>query len=628
MSRRLVSRVALLLWFSLDVYSWSLFLSKSSAPASAGGRLLAPHHPPDVIPVSSGDRVGQARTLLQHLKEGKSRFHPGITVVSVGGDECGIQLEQQREGQQQSQQHKTEEDVVIFVDRGEFITPQSGLETSVGQALQWHLSQTGNSVHAFTDKLPHIYLAIYLTLYKECLLELEPDSSVVTADYLKTLPSSLEHLPVFWQDTMLEELQCSVLQQGVKSRRDEWKQEFVLVQTALQEVGLTRLGGALSLDTWYWARAIITSRAFVDSGNNDQPCLCPYVDMMNHVTTLRSQANEEVVQCIWDIDSKGYYLRIPQNGNSEGGQSTTTSTMTTTKAPRLEISYGKHSNAQFLMNYGFSVLDDDSQEHTREDIATLPVILPKSVDQWETESLWEADGLGDCHSIARNVTVGIGNAGPMESVLSLCRVASAQQRELSCMKDNFMEQDQRTDQCEDGLVPQLGATLCRTPFSVANEIRALHMLQEATQTALGRYSTTIEQDSDMLRSGRNTCIQQEHQSNRVRPLSPLSWLQSIWRNIPLLSSQQKQNDERSSSSSSLSAEEESQWRNAVTVRREEKKILLHYFQLASIGINFLKHSEEDKDDNGNGNDNDVDLFETYKGMLEASLHDPEAFLAA
>jgi hypothetical protein len=581
----------LLLWFlvSLEhVCSWSLLGGSKEASASAPRPSLLVGDKNNI-----NNRVEQAQTLLQHLKHGNSHFHPGIKVVSVGGDECGIQL------QKLKQRRQVEEEDVIFVDRGEFITPQCGLHTSVGQALQWHLSQKGNSIHAHTEKLPHMYLAIYVTLYKQGLLELEPSS--VVADYLITLPSSLEHLPIFWQDNMLKELQCCSLQQGVKSRREEWRSEFVLVQTALQEVGLTRLMDALSLHTWYWARSIITSRAFVDSGNDDQPCLCPYVDMMNHVTSLQSQENEEVVQCTWDIDSKGYHLRIPQVDTS----SETDQTRIPNHAPRLEISYGKHSNAQFLMNYGFSVADDVQKgEHTGEDIVMLPLMLPNAVHEVEMESLWEADGLGDCHSIARNVTVGIGESGPMESVLSLCRVASAQQRELSSMKANFKQRDQRTDQCEDGLVPQMGATLCRSPFSVTNEIRALQMLQDASMSALQRYSTTLEQDSDMLQAG----IRWEEQTSMTSPpsrLSAVAWIRSLWRGKPAAAS----NDDN-----------DSQWRNAIRVRREEKKILRHYFQLASIGINFLEPSGEDDD---NSDDDNVEQFETYKGMLEASLHDRE-----
>lgn len=558
--RRFLPSMVVLLWLSLEVCSWSL---KPPIP---------------VVPPACNDRVDQAQSLLQSLTNGESRFHPGIRVVSVGGDECGIQI-------QSNDRFRTgEKEDVIFVDRKEFLTPQSGIESPLGQALHLYLSQADHSIQAHQEKLPHIYLAVYLAQYKHGVLE--KPTGLATIKYLETLPSlsALQHLPIFWEDSMLEELQCSVLQQAVRSRREEWRQEFLLIQTAVAAVGLSRDSFFLTLEIWLWARSIVTSRSFTDSWNNNHPCLCPYVDMMNHVTSTHAQGTSDVVQCTWEIDSKGYHLRLPQWDDDRPGMRNSD--------PRLEISYGCHSNAHFLMNYGFSILDDEEQ--AVEELATLHVLLPDSMQEKDTELLWEADGLGDCHSIARNVTIGIGDAGPMESVLSLCRVASAKEQELSHMKQNFLKQDQRTDECDDGLVPQLGATLCRSPYSVSNEIRALHMLQAMTQSALGRYSTTIDEDTDLLLA--------RHQTDQRTYKSPLARVRSLWNTI--LSPQNQ-------SKPVLPIGTFTQWRNAVTVRREEKKILHHYFLLASIGLNYLEYSNEDEH------------FETYKGMLEASLHDRE-----
>ena len=559
--------MVLLLSCPATVFSWS---SSSVGSKTTKGAIAARH-----------DRVDRALSLLEQLKEGKSFFHPGISLVSEGGDECGIQLQPNPTGLQ------LETDDVIFVDREEFLTPQSGLETPVGQVLQWYLSQPGHSLDAHPEKQPHIYLAIYLVAYKEGLLRRLPDDA--GTHYLETLPSisSLRHLPVFWDDSMLEELQCSNLKQGVRSRRDEWKQEFLLVRSAVDAAGLPETFRSFTLETWYWARSIITSRGFTDYENKNYPCLCPYVDMMNHVTGQQAEGNSEVVRCTWDIDSKGYHLRLPSGrAVSDTGEK-----------PRLEISYGSHSNAHFLMNYGFSIPND--QEQAEEDVAILPIVLPDSVHEQETESLWEADGQGDCHLIARNVTVGIGDAGPMESVLSMCRVASAQYLELSHMKEDFAQQGLRTDESEDGLVPQLGATLCRVPFSVANEIRALKMLQSVTKAALSQYPTTMQEDTNMLSTGRRGS-----QQTTCTPV--LSRIRGLWNFL-------RQSRNPNNTSENIPAQW--QWLNAVTVRREEKKIIQHYFVLASIRLNILEEADADEQ------------FELYKGMLDASLHDREPLLA-
>lgn len=525
------------------------------------------------------DRVHQAESLVETLKVGKSYFHPGVRVVSVDGDECGIQL-------QSHLQDFTVKDDVIFVDRAEFLTPQKGIDTPMGQALQTHLSQPRNTIHAFTDKLPHVYLAVYLSQYKQGLFDSSEPSS--TMDYLDTLPSlsALQHLPLFWDDAMLEELQCSVVKHAVRARREEWKQEFVLIQNAIRSLDMPSQYSSLTLETWYWARTIVTSRAFTDLGNNNHPCLCPYVDMMNHVTTSQSHHSIDVVKCTWDIDRAGYHLRLPQPDKD----------VCRSSSLRLEISYGCHSNAHFLMNYGFCIQDD--QEQAMEELATLPVILPDSNHDEETESLWEADGLGNCHQVARNVTVGIGDVGPIESVLSLCRVASAHERELSGMKENFVKQGQRTLDAD--LIPQLGATLCRTPFSVANEIRALQMLQIVTKAALGRYATTLDEDNYILLA--------DHPDIPRTVRSPLKRIHSFWTSL-FSSPRHYEPDEKSN-------HRMAQWLNAVTLRREEKKILNHYFVMASIALEFLQYCTND------------DHFEMYKGMLDESLHDPEPLVVA
>jgi Rubisco LSMT substrate-binding len=548
----LFSSVALLAWVALDVFAWSF------RPTIRGE-------------ASVENRSSRAEALQHRLKEGKSLFQPGIQVVSVGGGECGIQLEDWKS-------QSLDEDV-IFVDRSEFLTPEFGLGTPVGQALNYYLSQAGNAGSFHEQSLPRVYLAIYLALYKQGLLQAE-SMSAANIHYLKTLPSQsgLCHMPVFWDDHMLEELQCSAMKHAVGSRQKEWQQEFWLVQKAMRAVDLPRPFLGITLESWFWARSIITSRGFTDS--NDQPCLCPYVDMMNHITNSQSEASTKVLQCHWYIDEDGYHLRLPELDDKD--------MESMTDSPKLEISYGSHSNAHFLMNYGFSLAGDEEEAST----VVLPVLLPNSVHDEATESLWEADGLGDCHAMPRIVMVGIGSAGPMESVLSLCRVASAKQQDLSQMKLDFVKRDEQSTHCEDGLVPQLGATLCRAPFSIQNEIRALTMLQDATQAALNKYSTTMDQDSVMLTSGRREGVEMSPRRGILRTLA-----------ARLLPRFEKDNGS------------DLRWRNAVRVRREEKKILNHYFMLASIGLSFLEIS-----------DGEEGAFDVYKGMLEASLHDRNALL--
>jgi len=141
------------------------------------------------------------------------------------------------------------------------------------------------------------------------------------------------------------------------------------------------------------------------------------------------------------------------------------------------------------------------------------------------------------------------------------------------MKDLFVETGETTTQeTIDGLVPQMGATLCRSPFSMLNEIRAMEMLQQVAMEALLRYQTTLAQDEDLLQAG-------------------FPWRRR-WFGA-------KQENRKAL--------------NALIVRRGEKLVIQHVYSLATIALEFL------------GTTTNAD-FETYKGMLAATLETDEPLL--
>lgn len=482
----------------------------------------------------------KTQSLLEHLKRGQSRLKEDVSVISVTKNECGVQLDGTRRSTYFSKE-------LAYVDRTEFVTPQCGLETTVGRAVEAHFGLHDDVQNIHGKALPSIYIAIFLSLTKR-----EKITGGDFAPYLKTLPSTkaLQHLPVFWSNRQLDELQNSVVKSAVKARRAEWKQEHDIVIDAIRETGGSPSNDFVDVETWLWARSIIASRSFTD---DDALCLVPYVDMLNHINPGQANTRGDVMKCEWLIDTEGFHLVPPEK------------VVVNDKPKSIEISYGSHSNPNFLINYGFSVVDDEHQ--MQRDKATLSFALPEQGMQ-HVESLWEADGCGDCHAIRRNVTVSIGDVGPMNSALSLCRVASSKGNELIDMQDKFVAEGETTSHTRDGLVPQLGATLCRSPFSVMNEIRAMEMLQQVAMDDLGRYKTTLDEDEDFLWNRRRRLFGRANH-NKV---------------------------------------------NAVIVRRSEKRILNHFFNLSTLALRLLTRTDID--------------FETYKGMLEATLEDEEPLLAA
>ena len=479
-------------------------------------------------------------------------------MVVVSRNECGIQLDRSTTTSTPATDthHRDEyENELAFVDRMEFVTPQCGLDTQIGQVVQKHyeLHEAARASHG--SELPSMYLAIFLSLTKQQKL-----CGGAFSPYLQTLPSleALQHLPVFWDTLLLGELQNSAVKEAVQKRKKEWEDEHKSVLAAIREAGSAPTD-FVSLETWYWARSIITSRAFTDH-NTGEICLVPCIDMMNHICASQAASRSDVVKCNWKIDASGFRLLLPDDA-----------CLKDIDPKRIEISYGDHSNSKLLMNYGFSILDDPQQACENKARLSLSLVVRNDADQKDIESVWEADGLGDCHDVRRIVTLSVGIPGPIQSALSLCRVASAQGSELHAMQAIFLEKGEETTLTDDGLVPQMGATLCRSPFSKSNEIRAMQRLQQAAHDDLGKYKTTLQEDDILLHRGFS---RRRRWFGRHRDFGRL--------------------------------------RNAIIVRRGEKQIIHHFYNMATLALRLLRTSDLD--------------FDTYKGMLASTLENSEFLL--
>jgi len=504
-------------WIPL-VSCWTLFGSRRTPP-------LLPRHP--------------ITSLVNHLtKDGSaSRLSKGMEIIMLSPHECGVQYHPS------SSSRRDEEVELAWIDREEFVTPALGEATLVGQALTTYLENHPVLRAVHHKVLPSIYLAIFLCLNKD-------QQGGAFDEYLLTLPSisAMQHFPIFWSQAALRELQGSKVRDAVLDRRRVWEEEFDIVNAALEAHSIPF---DCNFGTWSWARSIITSRAFTDEASSQTMCLVPYVDMLNHCGSAEVPhlMDTGVKKGDWQVEEGGFRLTV--HANDEGS-------MTAHQSATVEIAYGTLSNSQCLVNYGFAVYDDAHQ--TQHETAMISLMLDPSASS-DTQRLWEKDGVE--WTVTRNVTVSIGNPGSMETLLSLCRVACCQlPQELQDMTTQFVQRGEQTSQTDDGLVPQMAATLSRIPFSVLNEKRALVLLQQAASTQLACYKTTLSQDNHLL----------QHVNQ------PRLW----W-----------------------SPSDRNNHRNALIVRRGEKQVLHHFYNVASVCIDYLSQPSVD--------------FEEYKEFLEWSL---------
>ena len=507
-------------------------------------------------------RPRQTKSLVDHLKEegSLSKLDNGLSVVKLSENEFGVQYRGNTAGKQKE---------IVCIDRKEFVTPECGRGTAVGRALSRYVAE---ECHGTPESdLSTMYVSIFLSLVKTDTI----DGGIQHQDYLNTLPTmqEMQHLPVFWNEQSVDELEGSSLQEAIYQRRSEWMKEYKTIYRSMEYCYSDAIGEEVlpfDFSTWCWARSIITSRGFTSI--NDNVCLVPYVDMVNHCSSSAASQNN-VLKCKWEIEDDGFHLLMPEATHSSSNNSNGDSSGSNKSSKTIEISYGTNSNAAFLMNYGFAILDDERQ--TCEENARFSFLLdPDQQSNTDVETMWERDGLGACHSVCRNVTLSIGSAGPAESLLSLCRVASCQNdQELHRMQTNFESSAAGEQKTEAGIptksrVPQMAATLSRGPFSVSNEIRAMKACLQLSLKQLASYKTSIMEDNDLL-----------------------------------------------SSSSSSTTTTAPNFRNAIIVRRGEKRVFQHFCNLACLCLDFLTTGD------------DID-FEEYKSLLKASLGDEDPLLAA
>jgi hypothetical protein len=104
---------------------------------------------------------------------------------------------------------------------------------------------------------------------------------------------------------------------------------------------------------------------------------------------------------------------------------------------------------------------------------------------------------------------------------------------------------------------------------MANEIRAMELLQDIAANGLGKYATSLGEDEWLMTHPNNNWLRRFFGSNMC-----------YFRR-----------------------------RNALIVRRGEKRVILHCYNLATVALQFLRISNLD--------------FEVYKEMLGASLENEE-----
>ena len=151
--------------------------------------------------------------------------------------------------------------------------------------------------------------------------------------YIDILPTSYDNFPLFYTEE-LKQLKGSFVVEVILSRKLSLEEEFKNIQKHLPV-----FGKKITFDEYRWATIAVTSRTYgvtINKKINDS-IIVPMADMFNHIN---------VPSAIW-------------NFNDEKKSFVVTSDTLMKTGDEVFESYGLKSNSQFLVNYGFTLENNE-----------------------------------------------------------------------------------------------------------------------------------------------------------------------------------------------------------------------------------------------------------------------------
>jgi histone-lysine N-methyltransferase SETD3 len=237
------------------------------------------------------------------LDEGGAKF-PDLYFKKYSGSERGVHTKK-------SIQPNSE---IIYIPHKLLITDE--LESKYSNSIGEELNNLPNS------KLLKIALYILSTF---------DDEDNFYQPYYNILPFDISHLPIFWDQDMLDLLENSDFIQDIEARKRMLKREHD---------GILRLSDTckeISLSDWMWVRSIVGSRNFsINVDGNSRSALVPLADMLNHYRPAETRWG-------FNSDKNGFTMNTLKNIKSHA---------------QVMDSYGRKSNRKYLLHYGF-VMDNN-----------------------------------------------------------------------------------------------------------------------------------------------------------------------------------------------------------------------------------------------------------------------------
>ena len=211
-------------------------------------------------------------------------------------------------------------EIIMTIPKSCLITLENALETEYGKKIAKFMYRELNSPK-------HCLLSSFL-LFEE--------KNPKYKYYFDLLPKDFKNFPVFYTKEELEYLKGSPFLTQILEKKKDMKNDYNKLCEYLPEYK------KFKFNKFKEARVLISSRIFgISINDNKTDVLAPFADLLNHKRPRQTQ---------WYYDDNLDSFVIQAIDNIKEGN-------------EIFDSYGKKTNARFLLNYGFCLDDNDTSEY-------------------------------------------------------------------------------------------------------------------------------------------------------------------------------------------------------------------------------------------------------------------------
>ena len=211
-------------------------------------------------------------------------------------------------------------ELIMAIPKDCLISLETALSTNYG-------SKIGEFMYKELNSPKHCLLSSFL-LYEE--------KNKKYKYYFDLLPKDFSNFPIFYKKEELEYLKGSPFLEQIIEKKEDMKNDYNKLCEYLPNFN------QFSFSKFCKARVLISSRIFGISMNRKKTdVLVPFADLLNHKRPKQTQ---------WYYDDNLESFVIQAIDNIKEGK-------------EIFDSYGKKTNARFLLNYGFCLDDNDTSEY-------------------------------------------------------------------------------------------------------------------------------------------------------------------------------------------------------------------------------------------------------------------------